>query len=438
VGLTSDAGNLMDVSGKITLPSASTTAFAEVNKVTQTDYRTIEVEFNQPIEYAYSGDFEIYGATVSSAVIKPEGNVVVLKSVEDLRSYNTSIGIKTNNAIKTYAGNSVLGKDYTNVSGAAPKVAKDKDDIFYIDGANQFTIQFTPELAPEPYVSAFGSDLIVLREQAKNTPKLVNHDDYTTEWTSKGIRVTLKSSAFKDGNDVYTGEFSVQVKDKAEYIKGNNGKLALKSDKFRVIRSGNVSNPADSVSAEYVAASTATIPAKAATANAGGLTFTAATEGTAGNSITVSVETDSNLDPNTVTASAVGNDVKVKFNGTVSLEDAVKVITSNVSIVKATGATGNLVVTTQAVPLTGGDNEVPEVPATLTLTFDENVNKVASIVLNNTDLITSGITTNGTKVVTVKVSHALAQKNPTLTSVTAQGVNGIGPVDFAAGKITNN
>lgn len=443
VGLTSDAGNLMDVSGRITLPSASSTTYAEVTDVKQTDYRTIEVEFNQPIEYAYSGDFDIYGATVSTATIKAEGNVVVLKSVEDLRSYNTSIGIKNNNAIKTYAGNGVLGKDYTNVSGAAPKVDKLKDEVFYFNNAGEFLIQFTPELAPDRFLTSYGDDLIIQREQAKNMPKLTNRADYSTEWTSKGIKVTLGATAFKDGNENYIGEFSVKVKDKAEYIRGNNGKLALQSDTFRVIRSGNLATPAEADNAVYTPASSAKVPAKAATATAGGLTFTAP-EGTAGNAITVLIEADATMDVNTVVASALGNAVTIKFNGTVTLENAVKEISDKISFVKATGTGTDLTATAQAVSLTGGDNEIAEVPATLKLTFDKNVNKVAGIVLNGKDLITSGITADGTKVVTVKVPHAiasamvLANSTTPLTSVTAQGVNGIGPVDFVAADITFN
>lgn len=430
VGLTSDAGNLME-DGKVTLPSAGSNA--EVTKVSQTDYKTIEVEFNQPIEYAYAGDFEIYGATVSSATIKPEGNVVVLKSVEDLRSYNTSVGIKTNNAIKTFAGNNVTAKDYTNVNGAAPKVAKEKDGVFYIDADNQFYIQFTPELAPEPYVSAFGSDLIILREQAKNTPKLINQDDYTTEWTSQGIRVTLKSSAFKDGDDVYTGEFSIQVKDKAEYIKGNNGKLALQSDKFRVIRSGAVSTPVKATSAAYDATNaSAQEPAVAAKTVeiANGLTFTAKEAGVAGNSISVTVveSTDAEFSNDTVKVSLVGTDVTVTFKGTVKLEDAIKEI-NKLPLVSASvddAKKANDLEEVTKTPLTGGADLKAEVPATLTLTFDGNVNKVSGIVLDGKTLITSGITANGTKVVTVKVPYGTAA----FTKVTAQGVNGVGPVDF--------
>lgn len=234
VGMRSAAGNLLNTeSATVTRAIIANPAKNTVKavKAEQKDYRTIEVTFDQPISQVFAGDFVVSGSTVSTADIKESGDVVVLKTTTDLPSYSSAVYVAENNAIKSYAGNTVAAGRIGEVNGAAPKVVSVGSQLAPATGSHAgeatFTIKFTTTLQTSANLA---QDLIVIKSNVKNNPELTAIDDYTAEWDGDKINVFIKESVL----DSYNGPFTVQVKDKAKYIKSVNGEIAIKSDVYPV------------------------------------------------------------------------------------------------------------------------------------------------------------------------------------------------------------
>ncbi|MGG0174127.1 Ig-like domain-containing protein [Paenibacillus dokdonensis] len=232
LGVKSAAGNILNGSYQPEAVSATTAKFVSAE---QKDYRTIKLTFDQAVSQANASDFRIDGNVPSSVSIGTEGDTVTLTTSYDLPAGGSNVSIVTNN-VKTYAGNIVTQDSKNTQNSVAPKVT---NAVISFDQTSRiFTVPFNTTLS-SANANLFAFDLVVKQDEDVNLPTLSAGVDYTTSWSPSGVVVTLKET---DKVKNYKGtKYSVQVKDKAEYIKGLNGKVAQKSDAISVV--GYSSNP---------------------------------------------------------------------------------------------------------------------------------------------------------------------------------------------------
>lgn len=394
-GLKSAAGNLL---GATTSTSEIVAGSAvKATKAEQTDYRTIKVTFDQPISQAYAGDFALTNGYVTSATIESDGYVVVLKTDRDLPNYATGVSINASNAIRTYADNAVVSGNINSVSSAAPKVDLASALYTKTGDAVTFEIPFTTTLN-KANENVFGIDLIVNKADDKNTTKLVFGTDYQTTLVSRPgstgsndvIQVSIPT-ALKD----YNGRLTVQVRDKAEYIKSVNNVVAVKSDVIPVTKSTSssvfTSAITKAVFTKGAVASEATVAAKAK-ASVNGIAIEAKADGTAANGYTIKLtgSTNTGTDDDSVTAvdTTVANTFEVKFNGTVDTDKVVAALKGDAAFVDlfnvvgpttATNVTSDATVVTTggataAAAVEGKDGELK-----LTFTAKERVTTVEAV-----------------------------------------------------------
>lgn len=382
VGMRSAAGNLLD--SEAASATKKIVAGKKVNaiKAEQKDYRTIEVTFDQAISKVYSGDFTVSGATIDTVDVKESGDVVVIKTVSDLPSYSTLVSINKDNGIKSYANNTVVYGPVDAVGGAAPKIDQPSSKPFGMDADNKFKISFTTTVAPSDNL---GFDLIIKRANEKNLPKLKFNDDYTTKWVAGDIEVTIKDHILNS----YDGPFTVQIKDKAEFIKSVNGAVAKESDVYNVTRYYNSGNPTviNVATSQYTAA-TIQKDATKAVATVQGVTFTAVKEGATGAGYSFKVETVAG----TTTPKIAINSSKlitITVDGATN-KDVVEAFKTNslvngLFVATTSNDDGTLVATTDDVAVTGGTDAVKAAPATLKLTFSNKVSSVEGLIVTVDD-----------------------------------------------------
>lgn len=280
VGVKSAAGNILN-----TTYAPKNIAVNSANAVSakQTDYRTIEVTFDQAISQASASDFTVSGTSVSSVSVNASGDVVTIKTTSDLSASGSDVVVKGTNNLRTFAGNKVVGTSLNTASTVAPKVV---DKTISLNG-DTFTVPFTMTLKTEN-ADQFGQDLVVKQIDAKNQPALIPTVDYTTSWSKDGVVVKFKQT---DSVKNYNGRYSVKVIANARYITGLNGKTAAESDEITLSGASTAPvTPATLTTGATTPASAAT-PATVDLALAAGktVTLTAKTAGAAYNNYAVSV-----------------------------------------------------------------------------------------------------------------------------------------------------
>jgi hypothetical protein len=447
-GLKSAAGNYLTAAAATSEIIAGSTVKA--TKAEQTDYRTIKVTFNQPISQAYAGDFALSNGYVTSATIESDGYVVVLKTDRDLANYSTGVTINASNAIRTYADNTVAAGYINSVTTAAPKVTLNSLNYTKTGDVVKFAVPFTSSLLSNPD-DLYGFDLIVRKDDDKNTPPLVFKTDFTTKRSSTGsvneIEVEIPS-ALKD----YNGRLTVQVRDGAQYIKSLNGVAASKSDVIPVNLSGDGFDAGTAIASKQFVQGVDEVKAAdpvAATTDLQGITVSAVTAGTAGNTISIAVTVDADAPAKGITATVTGDAVTVAVDQEASLDEvigAINGLTGANKIVKATLASGfdgtTPIVPTTAKTLTGGEAAKTASPAVqgqlkLTFTSKERIQSLTAVeLLNGTtvvhtvksadvDKITYGSPASDgtiTSVVTLKLPTSVVVAD--VTSIKAYQVNG--------------
>ncbi|MFS0859524.1 S-layer homology domain-containing protein [Paenibacillus taichungensis] len=408
VGVKSAAGNVLN---QTYAPKAVVVSKATATKAEQKDYRTIEVTFDQPISQAYVTDFAVSGASVSSVSIKDSGDVVEIKTSNDLNAAGNTVSISGNNGLRTYAGNTVNSGNINSIGGAAPKVAWNTNQTLPAS-EGKFTLPFTTTLA-SANAAQYGSDLEIRMDDEVNKTRLANVTDYKTTWTANGIQVEILNTGQAKA---YTGKYTVQVIEKPQYIESVNGVRAEKSDVYTVqpststvIDAPKVDSNDPTVTAAVVAVkATAQLPIAATTT----VDLTAKNEGVAANNYSVSYITNADLT----------SDVEVAVNGkaiNIQIKDAdvtAKAIadklaaTNGVSTIFDVKVTGTDAATptapTGVVTTTGGKDAVS---AYFTVTANKAVADLEGVVVTGTGVAPqtfgkSSITfSSDRKVLTVKV-----------------------------------
>ncbi|HEY2494664.1 MAG TPA: S-layer homology domain-containing protein [Paenibacillus sp.] len=367
IGVKSASGNVLNTNY---VPKAIQERVAKATGAVQKDYRTIEVTFDQAVSQAYVTDFLVGGATISSVSISDGGDVVTIKTDQDINGSGVNVEVRNNNNIRTYAGNGVEFSTHNTLSSAAPKVL---NQTIFME-ANGFVVPFNTTLKSENS-GMFGSDLIIKQEDATNKTKLTAGVDYRTTWKAAGVSVEFNATSLVSN---YKGKYSVQVKDNAEYIRGLNGKLAQKSDVIQI--SGITTNPVEKAKITNVSATTPVNNGVAAQADltltAGKkITLTAKEVGTKNNGYAVIVGEDTtNIPVNTVTANINVNDkvISIKVNDATvkQVADQLATVQGIIDLFNVTGDTAD----TTKVDLFGGETTKSgenAVPASVVLTADK-------------------------------------------------------------------
>jgi len=385
VGVKSAAGNVLS---QTFAPKTVVVKDANALKAEQKDYRTIEVTFDQAISQAYVTDFTVSGATVSSVSIKDSGDVVVIKTSNDLNAAGNSVSVTGNNGLRTYAGNNVKSGVISSIGGAAPKVALNTNEVIP-SSSNTFTVPFTTTLA-SANAAQYGSDLEIRMDDEVNKTRLANVTDYRTTWTANGIQVEiLATGQAKD----YSGKYTVQVVEKPQYIESVNGVRAEKSGVYTVQATSAAVAP---VSIDAVSTVTNKVEAASAKAEltvnaspANKVVLTAKAKGTAANGYTVTAVVDGTLTTE-ATASITGKAIIVSVkDAATTIQQISTALNTNADIsalfTATTEGTATAVadaVSPTAVPTAGGLNEQS---AFFTITVDKALNTFDGVAIQKTN-----------------------------------------------------
>eukprot|EP01113_Clastostelium_recurvatum_P000707 TRINITY_DN10320_c0_g1_i1.p1 TRINITY_DN10320_c0_g1~~TRINITY_DN10320_c0_g1_i1.p1 ORF type:complete len:1208 (-),score=22.96 TRINITY_DN10320_c0_g1_i1:44-3667(-) len=423
VGVKSAAGNVLT---QTFAPKTVVVKEANATKAEQKDYRTIEVTFDQAISQAYVTDFAVANASVSSVSIKDSGDVVVIKTSNDLSASGNAVSINGNNGLRTYAGNTVKAGTVTSIGGAAPKVNQSTSTNIIAEG-NTFIIPFTTTLKSDN-ATFFGNDLEIKQTDWKNQPILTNATDYRTSWVPEGVKVELLSGATQD----YTGKFSVQLnKDKAQYIESLNGVKAEKSGVYTVVATTTTApstieiNGVSPVTAKEAAAKASATLNVSNTASSE-ITLTALENGVAANGYTVTFAVN-NTQTAPATVSVTGKSIIVSIKDAtttvVEVKDALNENTDvNAVFTATTAATAALADNVSATAVTTNGGKV-EKAAFFTITLDKELNSFDGVAIQKADgstqtIGTDKITLDATKkILTVEVSTDNALDSATGSTV---------------------
>ncbi|WJM07878.1 S-layer homology domain-containing protein [Paenibacillus sp. PK1-4R] len=268
--------------------------------VVQKDAKTFELTFSHVVSGASVGDFTINGTYPSSVTVKD--NKVTLKTSDEYTG-NSVIRLLTNNGVQTYAGNKVnntadVVKETTNA--IAPKVTG-STSVALQQTNRAFVLPFSTELATTfegvTLETQIANDLIVRDLSVMNTEPLTPLADYTTKivsvdgGTNNAVEVTLKK--------VYENPLSVQVSNKAQFIRAQADKTKVAGESSVYNVAGNQEKADSSIAVSNARITTAPVASVKAEVTNGGIklvakeggvntdTFTFAKTGVAGHVVTV-------------------------------------------------------------------------------------------------------------------------------------------------------
>lgn len=407
---------------------ATTVTSLAVNKVTQKDSKTFELEFNTSIANASVSDFQVGNVYPSSVTI--DGNKVTLKTGNTEFLNGANVKILPTNRIETYSGNTIGAYDQDTQNTVAPKVTNDSS-VILPQQDRKVELTFSQELYVGGNIAQedFANDLIINKLGEQNTPKLNPKQDYKTSLKagSNGKVVVIEFLT-----TTYNDEYSIKVKKDAEYIRSAAGDhpAAAESSTYTTSANGFSENTGviTATSSQFVA--DAGKEGKVATVTKDNVVYTAKQSGVASNGTKIELVQVADTAQNNV---VVVKDGKINFKaGATSAEVVAAVNDADLTFTAAEDDSANPVTVTAAtVELTGGEAAVGKVNVVLSA----KATKVANVTVDGkpytgTDVVVANDGLSFT--VNVGSDAAIGKK------VTAQVTSEIGRVSNIDRTVTAN
>ncbi|WP_052676021.1 S-layer homology domain-containing protein [Paenibacillus sp. IHBB 10380] len=375
--------------------------------VKQDGYRKIELIFNQVIAQANASDFTVLNGDVSNVSI--DGTKVTITTSRDLPASGTTVSLRAGNSLRTLAGNRVAEFSSVNTTDSiAPKVSASKDNLLsQTDGIVK--LPFNKELLKEKTVGdkfyeryAIDLDVKILAGDGSKLKDAEALTDYFTTVDGNNLVITFKDKSYQYG-------YSIKVKKDATYLQATNGKKALESDVYYTAANYVAPSVVEAGTPTYVAST----PGTHANETQGNLKFTAKTEGTVGNAISVELVAGTDDDAEVVVENVTDKVVITYGLKATAYDIADKVNTTATSVVKAEQTAGGAV-TPGTVTLKGG---APAGDSTVTVAFTgAGIKSHGEVKIDGAVIPGADVTFVANKL-TIKVSSNVVGKTLTVANV---------------------